>query len=150
MQMNTRLVFLGMLLFLLSMVTGLLLVAAPPFVANPRGLLAGHLEAAMNGMFVIIVGLFFDRLPLSIGQARLCRGTLIYGTYANWVFTTLAGILGTSQATPLAGAGYRGSELAEQVVLTGLGSVALATVTAVVLLLIGIRAAIVRPAPSRV
>ncbi len=48
-----RLVFWGVFLFFLSLVTGLLLVANPPFVANPRGVLAGHLEAAMNGMFVL-------------------------------------------------------------------------------------------------
>ncbi len=148
MPMNMRLVFQGMLLFLLSLLTGLLLVAAPPFVANPRGLLAGHLEAAMNGMFVVLVGLFFDRLPLTPARSRLCRATLLYGTYANWLFTSLAGILGTSQATPLAGAGHAGSAVAEQAVLIGLVSVAFSTVIAVVLLLVGIRAAMAIPTPE--
>jgi hypothetical protein len=59
MNADDRLVFWGVLLFFLSLLTGVLLVASPPFVANPRGVLAGHLEAAMNGMFVMIVGLFF-------------------------------------------------------------------------------------------
>jgi hypothetical protein len=30
------------------------LLASFSFVANPRGVLAGHLEGAMNGMFVTI------------------------------------------------------------------------------------------------
>lgn len=148
MNPDNRLVFWGMLLFLASLLTGLLLVAGPAFVANPRGVLAGHLEAAMNGMFLIIVGLFFQRLRLSDGQARLCRALLLYSTYANWVLTTLAGILGTSGATPLAGAGHQGSAAAEQFILIGLVSVALTILAAVVLLLVGIRRGFASPATA--
>ena len=127
-----------MLLFLLALLTGLLLVAGPSFFANPRGVLAGHLEGAMNGMFVTIVALFFRRLALSPWQARICRGALLYSAFANWFFTTLAGILGTSDATPIAGAGHHAAASAEQAILAGLVSVALAALTAVVLLLIGL------------
>ncbi len=134
-----RLVFWGVFLFFLSLITGLLLVANPPFVANPRGVLAGHLEAAMNGMFVTIVGLFFHRVTLSTSQARLCRGALLYSAFANWFFTTLAGIIGTSEATPIAGAGHHAAAGAEQAILIGLVTVALAMLTAVVLLLVGLR-----------
>ena len=146
MNADNRLIFQGVLLFLLSLLTGLLLVASPPFVANPRGLLAGHLEGAMNGMLLILVGLFFNRIQLSPGQARLCRGLLLYGCFANWFFTTLGGILGTSDATPLAGAGHHASEALEQLVLVGLVTVALAMVVGFVLLLVGTRRAITRPA----
>ncbi|MEQ1911346.1 MAG: hypothetical protein ABMA15_21185 [Vicinamibacterales bacterium] len=66
MKSGNRLVYQGTLLFFLSLLTGLLLVASPSFVANPRGVLAGHLEAAMNGMFVMVVGLFFHRIRLSV------------------------------------------------------------------------------------
>lgn len=138
MNPDDRLVFWGVLLFFLSLLTGLLLVASPPFVANPRGVLAGHLEAAMNGMFVMIVGLFFHRVRLSTTQARVCRGALLYGAFANWVFTTLAGILGASEATPIAGAGHHAAAGTEQAVLAGLVTVALAMILAVVLLLMGL------------
>ncbi len=139
MKPDTRLVFSGLLLFFLSLLTGLLLVASPPFVANPRGVLAGHMEAALNGMFLILVGLFFSRVRLSAGQARVCRGALLYGCYANWFFSTLAGILGTSDATPLAGAGHHAAAWLEQVLTLALVSVALSTLVAVVLLLVGVR-----------
>ncbi|MFN7983912.1 MAG: hypothetical protein U0Q11_18850 [Vicinamibacterales bacterium] len=139
MRSGERLIFQGVLLFFLSLLTGLLLVASPPFVANPRGLLAGHLEAAMNGMFVTLVGLFFHRLRLSALQARICRGTLLYSAFANWLFTSLAGILGTSDATPLAGAGHHASAGMEQFILAGLFTVALTMVVAVALLLTGLR-----------
>ncbi|MGE0816500.1 MAG: hydrogenase [Vicinamibacterales bacterium] len=139
MTANNRLVFWGVVLFFLSLLTGLLLVASPSFIANPRGVLAGHLESAMNGMFVMIVGLFFHRLDLSALQARICRGALLYGAFANWFFTTLAGVLGTSEATPIAGAGHRAAAGAEQAVLVGLFTVALSMVVAVALLLKGLR-----------
>lgn len=147
MKVDTRLVFQGVLLFFLSLLTGLLLVANPPFVANPRGVLAGHLEAAMNGMFIILVGTFFDRLCLSARQAAICRSALLYSGFANWLFTTAAGILGTSEATPLAGAGHHASAVAEQFILLGLVTVALSMVVAVVLLLVGLRRSL-SPAPA--
>ena len=59
----------------------------------------------MSGMFVTLVGLFFGRVSLTAGQAHLCRATRLYGAFANWLFTTLAGMLGTSDATPIAGSG---------------------------------------------
>lgn len=97
MKADDRLLFWGVALFFLSLMTGLLLAAGPSFVANPRGVLAGHVEGAMNGMFLMLVALFFNRLQWSAGQARVCRVALLYGAYANWVFTTLAGVLGTSE-----------------------------------------------------
>lgn len=136
---DDRLLFLGALLFFLSLMTGLVLAAAPAFVANPRGLLAGHLEAAMNGLFLMLVALFLPRLQLGAGQARTCRAALIYGAFANWVFTSMAGILGTSQATPIAGAGHQGTPFAELAMQAGLVSVAVATVVAAGLLLVGLR-----------
>lgn len=139
MNSDDRLVFWGVLLFFLSLLTGLLLVAGPSFVANPRGVLAGHLESAMNGMFIMIVGLFFHRVALSALQVRICRGALLYSAFANWLFTTLAGILGASEATPIAGAGHHATAGVEQTILVGLVTVALAMLVAVGLLLRGLQ-----------
>lgn len=145
MNVDDRLAFWGVFLVFLSLLTGLLLVANPPIIANSRGVLAGHVEGAMNGMFVTIVALFFHRLGLTALQARICRGALLYSAFANWFFTTVAGVLGTSEATPIAGAGHHATAGAERAILAGLISVALTMVVAVVLLLIGLRR---RPAPS--
>lgn len=139
MKTDDRLVFWGMVLVFLSLLTGLLLVAGPTFVANPRGLLAGHLEAAMNGMLVTVIGLFIGRVRFSEGARRTCRSMLLYSAFANWVFTSLAGILGTSQATPLAGAGHAAGPVAENVILVGLVTVALSMVVAIGLLVYGLR-----------
>ncbi len=59
---------------------------------------------------------------------------LIYGTYANWFFVTLAAVFGTSEITPIAGKGYGGEVWQEQLVTLGLGSVGIAMVLGVVLL----------------
>lgn len=138
MDADNRLLFWGTALFFLSLLTGLLLVAGPSFVANPRGVLAGHLEAAMNGMFVMLVALFIRRVRLSPRELGICRGTLLYSAFANWFFTTLAGIVGASEATPLAGAGYQAAPALEQIVLIGLVTVALTAVVSVGLLLRGL------------
>ena len=142
MNADNRLVLRGLQLFFLALLTGLLLVASPPWIANPRGVLAGHLEAAMNGMFLILVGLFYNRVSLSPTQSRICRGTLLYSAFANWFFSTLSGILGAGDATPIAGAGHHASPVVEQIILIALVSVAITMLIAVVLLLLGVRRAI--------
>jgi (hydroxyamino)benzene mutase len=134
-----RLVAAGVALFLLSLLTGFLLAAGPAFIVNPRGVLAGHIEGAMNGMFVILVGLFAPRVRLSDGAARLCMAALLYSAYANWFFTTLGGVLGTSEAMPIAGAGYHAGPALERVMTAGLVSVGVAMLVAVSLLLVGLR-----------
>lgn len=139
MNADNRLVLRGLQLFFLALLTGLLLVAGPSWIANPRGVLAGHLEAAMNGTFLILVGVFYNRVTLSATLSRICRGTLLYSTFANWFFTTLSGILGSSDATPLAGAGHHASPVVEQFILIALVSVALTMLTAVILLMLGVR-----------
>lgn len=138
-RVDDRLLFYGVLLFVLSLLTGLLLAAAPAFVANPRGLLAGHLEAAMNGMGLMLVALFFPRVQFGAGQARACRVLLLYGAFANWLFTSVAGVFGTSLATPIAGAGHQASPAVEMLVQAGLVTVALTTLVAWGLLLMGLR-----------
>ena len=136
-----QLLFHGTLLFLVGLLTGLALASGAAFIANPRGVLAGHLEAVMNGTFLIAVAFFIDDTALSARARTRVVWLLLYGTWGNWLATTLAGILGTSEATPLAGAGHHGPWLAEKLIFFGLVSVALAMVVAVGTLLAGLRRA---------
>ena len=116
------LVALGATLFFLGLISGLLV----PAMTNPRMALAGHLEGVMNGTFLIAVGAVWSRLSLPGRLMPWASGLLIYGTYANWFFISLAAIFGTSKATPLAGAGYAGLAWQENLVSLGLVTVALA------------------------
>jgi len=55
------LLFLGVLLFLLGLLIGLLI----PMMTNPRMGLSAHLEGIMNGMFLVILGLIWNKLRLN-------------------------------------------------------------------------------------
>lgn len=128
-----RLLAAGAILFLVGLLSGL----AVPVVTNPRMGLAAHLEGVMNGTFLIAVGAVWTRLVLSTRQRTAAAGLLLYGTYANWLFITLAALLGTSAATPLAGAGHAGAPWQEDLVTAGLVTVAIAMIAATALLALG-------------
>jgi hydroxylaminobenzene mutase len=55
---------------------------------------------------------------------------VLYGTWANFAGTTLSAILGTSKATPIAGAGHAGTPAQEIFVFAVLVSVGLTMVAA--------------------
>jgi (hydroxyamino)benzene mutase len=63
----------------------------------------------------------------------------LYGTYANWVVTTLAAILGTAALTPIAAGGRSGQPWQEGLVTFGFMSVGLVIVATSLLLLAGLR-----------
>lgn len=131
-----RLVWHGMFLFLLGLLTGL--VSAN--MTNPRMGLAAHLEGVMNGTFLIAVGAIWHQVQLAPRQKALTVWCALYGTYANWTNTTLAALFGTGAMTPIAAAGRTALPWQETMVAAGFVSVALAIMTAVVLMLWGLRA----------
>lgn len=135
--MNTsrRLKMLGMLLFLLGLLTGFLVMG----LKNPRMGLSAHLEGVMNGSFLVISGFLWEELKLSAPQKKILLWTMLYGTFANWLFTLLSAVFGTSRITPIIGAGHEGSPLQEQVVAAGIISVGLTMVIALGLLVYGLR-----------
>ena len=86
--MQTLLFGLGLVLFLLGLVTGL----AIPASKNPRMGLASHLQGMTNGPFLIVVGLLWPYLHLPRMWQVVAVELLAYGTYANWLATQLAAI----------------------------------------------------------
>lgn len=136
---NRRLLWHGLLLFLLGLLTGLVVSMLP----NPRMGLSAHLEGVMNGVFVAVLGLAWHRLALPDRAATALFWLVLYGTYANWASTLLAAVFATNRNTPIAGAGFGGLPWQENLVDFGLISVAIAMVSATVLALWGLR----RPRP---
>lgn len=131
-----RLLQLGVALFLLGLVTGLAVSAT----ANPRMALASHIEAVMNGTFLIALGLLWPRLVLSPRQMAVAFWLAIYGTFANWAATLLAAIWGAGNGMmPQAAQGRAGTQLQEMVINTLLATLALAMIGACVLVLAGLR-----------
>jgi hydroxylaminobenzene mutase len=116
----------GALLFFLGLLTGF----AIPALTNPRMGLSGHLEGVMNGTFLIAVGCAWSRLNLSSSYQACTYWTLIYGTFANWVFVTLAAVFGTGTMAPIAGAGQAALPWQETIVTVGLYSVGIAMIIA--------------------
>jgi (hydroxyamino)benzene mutase len=130
-----RLMWYGMFLFLMGLFTGF----AEPHFANIRMGLAAHLEGVMNGIFLLAVGSVWPHLRLARGAKAAAFWTTLYGTYMNWVFTSLAAIFGTGALSPITAPGLKGQAWQESLVKAGLMTVGVAIVIAAVLLLSGLR-----------
>jgi hydroxylaminobenzene mutase len=132
---NRRLMFHGMCLFLLGLLTGF----AEQHFANVRMGLAAHLEGVMNGIFLVAVGAIWPFVKLSPRPATIAYWILLYGTYVNWLITMLAAIFGTAALSPITGAGHNGQPWQESLVTAGFMSVGIAIVAASALVLWGLR-----------
>src|SRR5664280_3626813 len=74
---NRRLMFHGMSLFVLGLLTGF----AEQHFANVRMGLAAHLEGVMNGTFLVALGAIWSHVRLSPLKAAVAFWTALYGTY---------------------------------------------------------------------
>lgn len=135
-RLSHRLLFLGVLLFLLGLVTGLM----PPLMENPRMGLSSHLEGLMNGIFLVVLGLVWPKLDLP----RICHGigfwSAIIGAYVNWLVTLSAGFWGAGGAMmPLAAPGREGTSVQEMLIGGGLMLVVVTMIAACLTVLWGLR-----------
>lgn len=134
---SRSLLFAGFLLFLLALLGGFAVVA--PGVNNPRMALSAHLTGVMNGFFLVLLGLCWERLRLTGRAASAAYGLALYATYANWAFNLLGSILGTGKMTPLVAGGRVGKPWQEALVNTGVVTLALAILACAVLVVWGLR-----------
>jgi hydroxylaminobenzene mutase len=135
-----RLLRLGITLFLLGLFTGL----AIPALANPRMALASHIEAVMNGTFLVVLGLVWPNLNLSARFLGAAFWLAVYAAFANWLATLLAAAWRAgSPMMPLAAQGATGSPTQELVLNALLVSLALAMIASCLLVLFGLRGPLV-------
>jgi hydroxylaminobenzene mutase len=133
--MQTLLFALGLVLFVLGLVTGLLI----PALKNPRMGLASHLQGMTNGPFLIIVGLLWPHLVLPHVWQVVKVALLAYGTYANWLATQLAAIWGAGRKfAPTAAGDHVASDAKEGFVNFLLASLAPTMIAASVVLIVGV------------
>ena len=132
---NRKLIWHGMLLFLIGLLTGF----AETHFANTRMGLAAHLEGVMNGTFLLALGATWIEVRLSSPTKAVAYWTALYGTYGNWFVTSLAAVFGTAALSPITGAGHSGQPWQEAIVKLGFMSVGVAIVTASALALWGLR-----------
>jgi (hydroxyamino)benzene mutase len=130
-----QLVWHGMFLFLLGLLTGFV----EQNVANPRMGLAAHLEGVMNGTFLVALGAIWTTVRLSRRWKRAAYWSALYGTYANWIVTLLAAIFGTAAMSPITAAGRNGQPWQEGLVTVGFVTVGITIIAASILVLSGLR-----------
>ena len=131
-----RLMWHGMFLFLIGLITGFL----EQHFANVRMGLAAHLEGVMNGIFLLALGGAWSAVNLRPAMKATAYWTVLYGTYMNWVFTTLAAIFGTGALSPITAPGRAGQPWQEALVTAGFMSVGIVIVFSTILILWGLRA----------
>jgi hydroxylaminobenzene mutase len=130
-----RLVWHGVLLFFLSLVEGLFVYG----MRNPRMGVAAHTGGLVSGLFIAIVGLAWSELRLSDRWHVATYWLTLVGAYGGTLFLLVAALLGTSAATPIAGAGHAAPAWQESLVTVGLSATGVAILVACVLLLWGLR-----------
>ena len=130
-----RLLFHGMALFLIGLLTGLI----EQHFNNVRMALAAHLEGVMNGTFLLAVGAIWSEVRLSPRASVAAYWALLCGTYGNWAVTTLAAVLGTGALSPITAAGRGAAPWQETLVTIGFVLIGLAIIAASILLLWGLR-----------
>jgi hydroxylaminobenzene mutase len=133
---NRRLMWHGMFLFLIGLLTGF----AEAHFANTRMGLAAHLEGVMNGTFLLALGAVWTEVRLSPRTKGIAYWTVLYGTYVNWLVTTVAAVFGTGALSPITAAGRSGKPWQETTVMLGFLSVGITMTLASVLVLWGLRA----------
>jgi (hydroxyamino)benzene mutase len=135
---SRQLIRLGVLLFFLGLIVGLIV----PMLANPRMGLSSHLEGIMNGTFLMVLGLIWPRLRLSLLALTITFWLAIYGTYINWATTLAAAALGAGASMmPMAALGHKGTPLQEAIINFGLVSLTLTMLMTCIILLWGLRGA---------
>jgi (hydroxyamino)benzene mutase len=140
MEMSTQanqqakwLLFLGVLLFLFGLIIGLLI----PVLTNQRMGLTAHLEGVMNGMFLVLLGLLWNKVSVNNNWLTAAFWLMLYSSFANFIAVTLAAITGAGKMMPIAG-GKEGAPGIEGIISFLLISLALAALAACSIVLSGL------------
>ena len=141
MDYRRRLLFHGIALFLIGLLTGL----AEQHFANVRMALAAHLEGVLNGIFLLAVGAIWNDVRLPPSAGKIAYWALLVGTYGNWAVATSAAILGTAALSPITAAGHSAAPTEEILVASGFVLIGLAIILASSILLWGLRASVKVP-----
>ena len=100
-EVSSTLSFMGVLLFLLGLLTGF---GIPKF-RSPRIGLSAHLDAIESGLGLIAFGLLLLHLRISIGWASVIGHTMWISLYVLWLGLVVGAVFGTGRSIPIAGAG---------------------------------------------
>lgn len=141
---SDRLLFLGFLLFLFGLLIGLFI----PMMTNSRMGLSAHLEGIMNGMFLVILGLIWNKLVLNDKWLTCVFWLTLYGSFANFVAVSVAAITGAGKMMPIAG-GKEGTAVIEGLISFLLVSLALAMIFVCLTILTGLLRYLKQPSDTK-
>ena len=133
-KQSHRLIFLGLCLLLLGLITGLLV----PALANPRMAVSSHIEGVLNGMLLIIFGLIWPRMALSQRWFSISFWLAIFGTFMNWLGILVAAIFDAGAMLNVLADGKEGPPAAEGFVTFSLLALSVAMIMVSVTILIGL------------
>ncbi|GMU94880.1 MAG: hydrogenase [Ignavibacterium album] len=108
-----------------------------PMLANPRMGLTAHLEGVMNGMFLAILGIIWNKLVISDKWLSITFWLTLYGSFANFSAVIIAAITGAGKLMPMAG-GKEGTALIEGLISFLLITLALAMIFICIVVLTGL------------
>jgi hydroxylaminobenzene mutase len=133
--MQAVLFMLGLILFLVGLLTGF----AVPALKNPRMALSSHLEAVLNGMFLVLLGLLWPHIHLPNAWAATAVALIVYSAYANWLTALLAAAWGAGRKfAPIATGDHQASAAKERIVSVLLVSLSLSIVVGVTIVIVGL------------
>lgn len=127
------LIFWGIALFLSGLIVGLLI----PILQNPRMGLSTHLEGVLNGMFLVAIGLIWEKMTLNKKQRSWLFSLLLYGSFANFLAVFIGATTGGGKLMPIANGQDKGP-FVEAVISFLLISLSLAMLIACLLILLGL------------
>lgn len=123
----------GLILFILGLLIGLFI----PILKNSRMGLSAHLEGTLNGMFMLILGVIWDKILLINRLVKLAFYLVIYSSFANFFAVTIGAITGAGKMMPLAG-GKDANNIVEWVISFLLISLAISLICACSIILLGL------------
>lgn len=133
--MQTLLFTLGLVLFLIGLLTGLVV----PALKNPRMGLSGHLQGVLNGMFLVLLGLLWPHIELPKVLGISAVALIVYSAYANWLAVLLAAAWGAGRRfAPIAAGDHTASAIKEGFVSFLLVSLSLTIVVGVGIIIFGL------------
>lgn len=132
---SNKLIFLGVLLFFMGLIIGLLI----PVFSNPRMAVSSHLEGVLNGIFLIVLGLIWNKIDLSSKWLKITFWLAIYGTFVNWFAILLAAIFNAGKMLNVVAEGQEGNPFIEGIIAFSLVSLSLAMLTICITTLIGLK-----------
>jgi len=101
--------------------------------------LAAHLEGVMNGTFLVALAAIWTEVRLSPVPKSWAYWGALYGTYANWIVTTLAAMFGAGSLSPITAAGHSAQPWQETIVTVGFMTVGIGIIATSLAVLWGLR-----------